>query len=294
MIRKLLLPALAALALAGCGEAPKDEAVPPGALPALWEVASADGEVEGWLFGTIHALPDGVSWRSETLEDVIDRADVLVVEVAGLDDPETISRVFSRLAFDEPVPTLAARVEPVHAATLRQLRRDSVISTQQFDRMESWAAALTLAQVTRTSDPANGADKALMRDFAARDIRELEGAAKQLAIFDDLPESEQRDLLNSSIEASITAEADTRRLTQAWRSGDVGVLADITTEGLLADPELHEALLANRNRDWAEQLDPMLKSSPRLLIAVGAGHMVGEAALPALLEERGYTVRRIQ
>ena len=81
MIGRILALALAlAAALAACG-GPEEDWPPPS--PALWEVSGPDGET-GWLFGTIHALPEGVEWETPALEAALDRADALVVEVANL------------------------------------------------------------------------------------------------------------------------------------------------------------------------------------------------------------------
>ena len=38
----------------------------------------------------------------------------------------------------------------------------------------------------------------------------------------------------------------------------------------------------------------LLKQTPRPLVGVGAAHLVGPDGLAALLEQRGYTVRRLQ
>ena len=76
--------------------------------------------------------------------------------------------------------------------------------------------------------------------------------------------------------------------------GDTDLLIELTRRGILADPELAQVLLYDRNRSWAAQIENLLSASERPLIAVGAGHLLGERGLPALLESRGYTVSRLE
>lgn len=70
-------------------------------------------------------------------------------------------------------------------------------------------------------------------------------------------------------------------------------MLDPGVETLLDDPELREALVEGRNRDWMPAITAMLEQAPRPLIAVGAGHMGGPQGLPVLLREAGYTVTRM-
>ena len=62
MIGRLLLPLLGLTIIAGCTGEPARE-TDPAELPAIWEISGPQGQTEGWLFGTIHARPDGIEWR---------------------------------------------------------------------------------------------------------------------------------------------------------------------------------------------------------------------------------------
>ncbi len=263
-------------------------------FPAVWEIVDQNGKSEGWLFGTIHALPDGAKWRSPKFQTIVGNADMLVVEVSGLGDGDAVSKVFNDMAFDKPPVPLIERITPDHRQQFGALLTKSKVRSDYFDGMESWAAALALAQAAQTGSAENGVDRALLADFAGKEIIELEGAKAQLAIFDALPEKEQRDLINAVLEESAAYEKDQGILARTWKRGDIAELEKLTQRGVLADPELKEALLLKRNEAWAAQVENLLSAKAKPLIAVGAGHLLGTGSLLTLLEDRGYTIRRIQ
>ncbi|MXO95784.1 TraB/GumN family protein [Erythrobacter aquimaris] len=293
MARWVLL-LLTSIALASCqGEA--DEDGKSRDYPALWEITGAEGRTEGWLFGTVHALPRDLEWQSAKLEEIVETADMLVVEVSGLDDRLGLEELFRSLAYDAPpsVP-IYSRLDPLSRDQLRAIEDEQEIESGTFDAMETWGAALALAEFGRTHSSEFGADKVLLAKFGNREIVELEGAALQLSIFDRLPEQEQRDLLRAIIEVVAKDPGDRVDLATIWSRGDLSALERTTLEGLLADPELNEALLVRRNSAWAAQIENLLSASDKPLIAVGAGHLLGEGSVQSLLEERGFAIRRIQ
>jgi len=282
-----------ALLLAACGKQ-ADSAKPEGPYPALWEIADGKGAVEGWMFGTIHALPDDTKWRSPKLDAILGKADMLVVEVANLEDSAELSKTFEQMAFDRPAGPIAQRIDPDLTDEFETLLVRAKVRRAYFDPMESWAAALALAQVAQSAKSENGADRALLAAFDKREVVELEGARGQLEIFDRLPETEQRDLLNAVLKESRDYDDGMGTLAKAWLAGDTDRLQQLTRRGILADPELVQVLLRDRNANWAAQIENLLSARDKPLIAVGAGHLLGEAGLPAMLEARGYKVRRIE
>jgi uncharacterized protein YbaP (TraB family) len=67
-----------------------------------------------------------------------------------------------------------------------------------------------------------------------------------------------------------------------------------TKRGLLADPELREALFTGRNERWTARVQREMEAGLRPFVAVGAAHMAGPQGLPAMLEARGYKVTRLR
>lgn len=276
------------LVLSGCSQ-PEPKAV----SPALWEVTGPKGE-RGWLFGTIHALPEPVKWRSAKVDAALKSSDRLVLEIGNADDPAAIAKVFDRLSHTPGQPPVDQRVTAGTRQLLETLMAKGGLTGRRFDDVETWAVAITLAKATASElDSGHGIDRAVMQAAAGMPVVELEGTESQLRIFDALPETEQRDLLAGVVrEANDSAIQD--RLGKTWSTGDMPAIEAQTHTGILADPELRAALLVERNKSWADKVTAMLASGAKPFVAVGAAHMAGPEGLPALLAAQGYTVTRIQ
>lgn len=289
-----VLAALFLVILAGCsdapGEAPADAT---SANPLVYEIANADGVVEGWIVGTIHALPNRTRWQTPAINGAVRDADLLVVEVR-LGDSAVRSKVLVELAATAGQPPLEQRVPADLRPQLASLLERGGMAGVDFSTQETWALAIILAGIDAPGNSINGVDRAMINYFSRRPIRELEGLRGQLSIFDRLPESAQRSMLAAVVRENENHRRDPERLQRAWLAGNAATIEQATREGFLADPVLREALLVRRNRRWTAALLPLLAEAPRPLIAVGTAHLVGPDGLPALLKAQGYRVRRIR
>jgi uncharacterized protein YbaP (TraB family) len=58
-------------------------------------------------------------------------------------------------------------------------------------------------------------------------------------------------------------------------------------------PELYQALLVDRNKDWAGQIQTLLAGKGVTVIAVGAAHLVGDDSVQVQLLARDIAVERL-
>ena len=282
MIR-LVLALAGALLLAACGEPEREWPEP---KPALWEMVSPEGR-RGWLFGTIHSLPLEVRWRTPALEGALANSGVLVVEVVDVGDTAKAESVFERFARNENLAPLSQRVAPEDRADLAAFLDRAGSGETDFATTDTWAAALMLANRARQLEAGQNVDRALVD--VRSEVVGLESHAVQYALFDALPPEEQTDLL-MALARDTGGEAER---IEAWLTGDLAAL-ERASDTLLGDPELRAALQTGRNARWAPRIAEMVEAGRRPFVAVGTAHLFGEQSLPALLEARGYTVRRIQ
>jgi len=286
VIGRCLLALAGALALTGCGA--QEQKWPPPS-PALWEVTGGDG-AKGWLFGTIHALPEGAGWDTATLDAALGQSGVLVVEIANLKDPHAAAVAYGEAATATDLPPLLQRVPPQDRPELAAALERVGFDDADFRYTDSWAVALDLANAARSGEFANGVDRGLL----GRGLPTigLERFADQFTMMDRLAPDDQAVLLMEA--ARDSTEAAKRALVEAWLTGDLAALERKMQGGMLTDPELRQALLVARNQAWAARIAGLLAQRRRPFVAVGAAHMLGGDGLPALLAARGYTVRRIQ
>lgn len=290
---RLLARALTALLgltlVVGCAR----EAEPP-SRPALWRATSGSAVV--WLFGTIHLLPAGEDWQGGAVGRAIAESDTLITEIPDA-DPQAQAAAFLRRARVEGLPPLVQRVGPAAQPALRTAIAAAGVPEQSLNRMATWAAALALtsgaardAGGTREAAP----EAVLAQAFRGKRHVAFETFDGQLAIFAALPEAAQRKLLVASLDSARDPAAAYRKLLASWRAGDLAALSVEADAALTGAPELAAALVDQRNKAWADALRQRAARPGTTLVAVGAGHMVGPAALPRLLAERGFAVSRVQ
>jgi uncharacterized protein YbaP (TraB family) len=77
----------------------------------------------------------------------------------------------------------------------------------------------------------------------------------------------------------------------ALARGDLGPSEEEAAMMRVTWPVLYEQLAAARNRAWLPRIETMFSARTRAFVLVGAGHLVGDDGLLALLTKAGYEVK---
>lgn len=288
------LAGLGAFAAAGCATAQGSVAAD-AARPALWKVADEDTTI--YLFGTIHLLPEGLEWQTPKLRQALARSDELVIEAVLGDDPRSQAQAMMKLGMSPGLPPLAERVPADKRDALNKMIKDAGIPAAALDRLETWAAGLTLLAVSfqRMGLKADaGVEKTLEASAGDKPVRGLETIEQQLGYFDGLSEAAQRAFLVGVLDDPKAARAEFAGMLDAWRRGDVAKIAETFDSELTMSPELREVLMTRRNRAWAEWIDKRMDQPGTVMVAVGAGHLAGRESVQEMLRAKGITAERVQ
>jgi hypothetical protein len=294
-----ILAGLAAFALAGCAtQSRQEEPAAAGEMrPAMWALSDEDTTI--YLFGTIHTLPPGVEWRTPAIEQALAASDELVTEISLDTDQMAAAASLMRMGMGSNLPALIDRVPRRKRDELSAAIGQSGLPAAIFDRMETWAAALTIGAVAFQRaglNPELGVDRILTRTFAERQKPRLalETIEEQLGFFDTLPEDDQRDFLVGVLETPEEIRREFDRMLAAWTSGDTDAIARTFDDEAKMSADLRERLLTRRNARWAEWLQRRLERPGTSFVAVGAGHLAGRDSVQDMLRRRGLTTRRVQ
>ena len=311
MTKRLIAPLFAVIALAGAGNAPAEQRLPTAqpviaekvaeplapvqAHPALWKLSDHDTTI--YLFGTIHLLPPGIDWLNGPLAFALDHSDTLMTELPDL-PPGDVAAALLRHG------TLPA------GKTLRQLMSDKQrvqfeaaltklgLPVALFDSKKPWVAAATLPIIQLQKSGYNlesGAENTLTKRATqlAKARGGLETADFQFGQFDVLTDAQQLEYLGAVLDALPQINGEITAMVGNWSRGDAAALA----AQLNADsdsPELAEALIFSRNRNWAAWIENRMKTPGTVFLAVGAGHLGGKDSVQDVLAKHGFKVVRVQ
>lgn len=275
------------------------------ALAVVSGAAQADGllwQVQGprakhWMVGSVHLLPPSAYPLPATLEYAYRDAKGLAFEtdIDALSSPEAQAEM---LAAAGDSRSLRERI-PASLYQLLGLRAKEVgLPAPPCEGFKVWfCAALLESFAVRKAgfDNEHGIDQHFYRRAQAdhKVLTPLETPQQQLGVMSGMPEAQALQMLEATLDDSVSESDDPQELLRIWKASDLPALEKIESALRKKYPAVHARLLADRNRAWLPKLRALFNSDSPQLVIVGALHQVGPNGLPTLLWTNGFATTRM-
>ena len=264
------------------------------AAQVLWRVTAVDsvgGRHTSYVLGTMHTVEPEMLDTLAGMTEALERATVVYGEVDASDMALSSEALACAIAPSDS--TLQCLLSPAALDSVcRYVSSFGVDGTETLKVLGRMKPAMLDAFLeVRRSGVSTDVSPDIALQYRARamgrEVRALETAEQQMYMLMSTPIAEQLESLMESVRAPEAAQAASDSLVAAYHRQDLAAI-----EGLLAremGQAYAERMLYARNRAWAAMLAPEMRRYS-VLVAVGAGHLVGPEGLLALLCKAGYYI----
>jgi uncharacterized protein YbaP (TraB family) len=291
LVRSLSLIALLAIQIASPARAAGDRLL-------FWETRTPDAQV--YLLGSMHLATADIYPLRDAIMQAFGRADTLVVEldISGGKQLTIQQRMLERGMYPAG-RTLRDDLSPGTVDALTRRLEANGIPAELMLGMKPGLVITTLTTVEMMKmglDPQQGVDRHFL-DLAVsnKPVVELESVDRQLDVLLDFPQPEL--MVRQSLGQLEDLESLMAVMVDAWKRGDAEALGELVIENELRGHPEYQALLErmfdDRNREMTEKIVSMQRQGGTYFVVVGAGHLVGDQGIIALLERRGQKPRQL-
>ena len=274
----------------------------------LWQATRGDTVID--IFGTYHFKHRLTDAHLDRLTPMIEEADKIYLEISN-DDQMAMQRAMAEnpslmfITEGPTLPDLLGEDDWQHYRAEMQARMIPGFMAAKFKPL--WAGMMLgigPCEAQAGAFEAEGIDM-LVGNRAAEagnPSRSLEEFDALLTLLDSFPMDDQIEMIRMSLawpgdmndlsytirERYLSEQIALTLVFSRYVSEEYG--GEAGAEGFAMVEDL---LLEKRNLGWIDRLEDQVAAGDRVLIAVGAGHLPGEVGILKLLEDKGYTITRV-
>jgi uncharacterized protein len=257
----------------------------------LWEITGNGLQQPTYVYGTYHIMCKKYVVVSNQLNAAIANVDEVYMEL-DMDDPATMMGAFSLMNMKAD-KKLFDLYTPIDYKKVSSFFIDSMhIPLSMVNKMKPFFLMAMLYPKMTECNASSGVEEAILKVAKAnkKEIKGLETMAFQAGVFDSIPYTTQAKELLKMIDSLPQYKKYMDTLLTIYLSQNLQKIEDQFNNKEMGLMDNQDILLDDRNANWVMQLQQLMKQKS-LLVAVGAGHLVGKKGLIQLLKNQGYVVR---
>lgn len=264
------------------------------------------------VVGTMHIYDARLKDLRTKLAKTITGADLVMLEAT----PEEEAKLQNLITTDPgrlfivDGPTLPELVDEETWQLIASAASERGIPSFMAAKMQPWYLSLTLAvpscAMSDMMQGVRGLDHMIMQDAEAAGVpmQAVEPYTTLFDLFEEDSFDEQIDMLRVSMLVPDLQEQMFVAMLDRYFAEDIGRLWEMSRIAMSDVPdldpveanamfdEMEDALLKTRNRNWIPVITEASETHDNILLAVGAGHLIGNEGVLRLLENEGWTITR--
>jgi len=254
----------------------------------FWSI-SRNGEVAGYLLGTIHSEDPRVLDFSESFTQMLSSNRIFAMEMVP--DLPTLQQLTGFMQYQDGT-TLESVIGSERMAKLRLALAQYRVPADWVAGMKVWAAMMTLSVPPPETGFFMDFSLSLRAAGAGLKVIGLETLDQQLAFLENMPMEQQLLLLDQALAEHDKVAGLHAEMVSSYLHGDLQALsaqseAQLGQLGEETKQYFFHQGVELRNQRMFDSLLPFLEKD-RVFIAVGALHLPGETGLIQLLRNQGY------
>lgn len=260
----------------------------------LWEITGKGLKEPSYLFGTFHLMCRDDIHFSDNLLSALEDAKEVYFEMDLDDASNTLGAMFFMNMKDGQTIQKLYTAEEYNR--VQAFFKDSLrVTLSSFQKMKPSFLSAFLYPKMMPCKYLSGVEQELLK-LARKQKKEIKGfetIAFQASVFDSIPYAQQAKSLLGTIDSLEKYKVYFDTLLHVYQAQKLDSIETLFNKPELGMQDGLEFLLDKRNVNWVEQLKKILPGN-NVFVAVGAGHLVGNKGLIALLKKEGYILRPIK
>lgn len=257
-----------------------------------------------YLFGTVHVGQAAFYPLEPIVMRALHASNTLALEI-DIRDENAFNQAIIRHGLYTDGTTIADHLTTDRLGKLKAALQQNGIPFERVARMKPWMIAnlLIVQTMARNGYPSEQGLELYFLSVAAKEgkiVRGLETADYQLSLFNRLDDMQQQEYLEETLQDLNDGSEITQaiELIDAWRHADSEKMLTLKqrmlNDGSASSQFIEDILLNQRNPGLADRIAMLLNDDKTSFVAVGMLHLIdGENSIPALLQKRGYQVRKL-
>jgi uncharacterized protein YbaP (TraB family) len=265
----------------------------------FWQVQSDTAKV--YLLGSIHYADESFYPLRREIEQAFYSSGHLVVEInIDADKAQRYRELMQQKGSYQGEATIRDHIsEETYRQLQHRLRRLGMpLDMVHKQKPGMLVLTLTAVQVMKMGFmPELGIDAYFLKRAvdSKKHIIELETVEQQMDIFLNVSDGDL--ILRETLHSLDEADMLMMDMTRCWKRGDEACLEQILFEDAMTRyPSLiriYDDLFFRRNENMANDIKGFLEGEGTYFAVIGAGHLVGDKGIPALLRNAGFDVGRL-